>query len=102
MVESCAGHLSARMKDRYAHVRIEAKRMGLLTLVNPSVGVVPAGEKPLTNQDVPDMVASGFDSALIVAKIAKSTCAFDISVDTLKRLKIAGVPQPVIAAMVKR
>jgi hypothetical protein len=63
------------------------------------VAVVPAGEKPLTNQDVLDMLAVGFDASVIIAKIGKAkTCSFDTTVECLKHLKAAGVPQSVIVA----
>ena len=35
-----AGHVSRRMLSRYAHIRIEAKRKALESMVGP-VGVIP-------------------------------------------------------------
>jgi hypothetical protein len=55
----------------------------------------------LTNKDVLDLVKAEMPSEVIVAKIQSSPCDFDTSPGALKSLKAAGVPGPVILAMVK-
>jgi hypothetical protein len=102
-VEAIAGHISQKMKDRYAHIRMEARRAAVVNLLNASVGtpVHAAGEKPLTNRDVLDMLAADFEAAVVVGKIRASKCAFDTSLETLRQLKASGVPQSVIVAMLQ-
>jgi hypothetical protein len=58
--------------------------------------------RPMTNRDVIDLVTEGFSSDVIIAKIASSSsCEFDTTVEALKSLKRANVPQVVILAVVK-
>lgn len=59
-----------------------------------------AAQGIMTNNDVIDLVKSGMSADIIVAKIRTSTCQFDTSAAALKSLKGAGVPDPVIVAMV--
>ena len=54
----------------------------------------------LTNEDVLTMVKAGLGADIIAAKIQASECTFDTSPNTLGELKTAGVPDPVILAMV--
>lgn len=56
---------------------------------------------PITNRDVVELVSDGFSSDVIKAKIASSSCQFDTSVEALKTLKKANVPQDVILAMLQ-
>jgi len=57
--------------------------------------------KPLTNQDVKDLVAVGLSSDVITDKIhAAEATNFDTSVEALKTLKAANVPDAVIRAMI--
>lgn len=60
--------------------------------------------KPLHNQDVIDMVGLGLSEDVIVAKIRSMNGAdalkFDTSVDGLKALKAASVPDAVMKAMI--
>jgi hypothetical protein len=55
----------------------------------------------LTNADVLRIVAAKLGNEVIVAKIRTSTCDFDTTVDTILKLKIAGVSDSVIQAMVE-
>jgi hypothetical protein len=55
----------------------------------------------LTNRDVIDLISEGFSPDVVKAKIASSSCQFDTSVEALKALKKANVPQDVILAMVQ-
>jgi len=55
----------------------------------------------LTNQDVRDLLDAGLPDEVIAAKIKASECSFDTSLEMLKQLKAAGVPAPVILAMVR-
>ena len=60
--------------------------------------------KPLTNQDVIDMVGMGLSEDVIVAKIRSTNSAgtlkLDTSMDGLKALKAAKVPDSVMKAMI--
>src|SRR5471030_1129382 len=61
----------------------------------------PAAPKPaaMTNLDVIDLVKEGFDETVIIARINKSTKAFDLSTKAMVALKNAGVSQRVITVM---
>lgn len=56
---------------------------------------------PLVNKDVLDMLRAGISPEVIVAKIKSSPTAFDTSAAALQELKTAGVPDPVLLAMVQ-
>jgi len=55
--------------------------------------------KPLTNDDVVQMVKGGFDETTTIAAINASEPNFDTSVQALLALKAAGVSEKVISAM---
>jgi integrase len=94
--EAIAGHVSHRMKKRYSHVRIEVRRAAIQAMSNPI-----AAPTELHNQDVRTMLEMGLTGETVAAKIATSACRFDTSLDALRELKSAGVPEMVIRAMVK-
>jgi len=57
--------------------------------------------KPLTDQDIKDLVAVGLSSDVILDKIhAAEATNFDTSVEALKSLKAANVPDAVIRVMI--
>ena len=56
-------------------------------------------QKPLTNEDVVQMVKAGFDEATTITAIDAAEPNFDTSVQGLMALKAAGVSEKVIAAM---
>lgn len=56
----------------------------------------------LTNSDVVKMAQAKIDPAIIVTSIENSESAFDVSPQGLINLSSAQVPEPVIAAMIKR
>ena len=58
-----------------------------------------AGGGRLTNMDVLALHQAGFGQELLLAKIASSSPAFEVAPADLLELKKAGVPEPVIAAM---
>jgi hypothetical protein len=89
-------YLTGTWKKRYSHVRMEAMRAALQHM-QASRQTAP----PLGNRDVADMLASSFSPEVVVAKIKAGPCAFDISIDAMKQLKVANVPDSVILAMVK-
>ena len=98
-VETVAGHISRRMKKRYSHVRIEACRAAVAGMQR-----LPQAVEQVGNQDVMEWLDAGLDAEIVVAKIKKikrQNCGFDTSTDALKKLKAAGVTNPVILAMVK-
>jgi integrase len=114
VIESIAGHITHDMKKRYSHVRVEARRAALAGLVperidkayplpgssNNGNGPARTG-KPLDNQNVLDMVEAGLPPKVLVAKIDRSLGAYDTSPDELKKLKVAGVHDSIILAMVR-
>jgi hypothetical protein len=67
------------------------------TPITPVVASVPA----LTNKDILDMQAAGLSSEVIAEKIKTSVCAFDTSPTALSQLKLAGIPEPLILAMLR-
>jgi hypothetical protein len=64
-----------------------------------AAGVVMAQKRPLTNDEVIQMVQAGFDEETIVKAIEASEPNFDTSVAGLIALKDANVPQGVINAI---
>jgi len=67
----------------------------------PAVQQTQTAASPLTNKDVQEMVKSGLAQSIIVAKIKASATNFDTSPTALQELKVAGVPDAVILAMVQ-
>lgn len=61
-----------------------------------------AGTELLTNDTVISLVNAGLGPATVVAKINATRGSYDTSTNALIRLKQAGVPDPVIAAMLNR
>jgi hypothetical protein len=61
----------------------------------------PATNSALTNSDVLKMVEAKLGNEVIVSKIRASTCDFDTSIETILKLKNAGVSDVVIQAMVE-
>ncbi|PYT96658.1 MAG: hypothetical protein DMG36_00150 [Acidobacteria bacterium] len=55
--------------------------------------------KPLTNDDVVQMVKGGFDESTTIAAIDAANTNFDTSVQALMALKTAGVSEKVISSM---
>jgi hypothetical protein len=55
----------------------------------------------LTNKDILDMNRIGLPPEILVAKIKSSQCDFDTSPQQLQQLKLNGLPDPVILAMVQ-
>lgn len=62
-------------------------------------GLAFAQSKPLTNDDVVQMVKGGFDESTTVAAIEAADTNFDTSVQALMALKTAGVNEKIISAM---
>lgn len=61
-----------------------------------------SGGELLTNETVISLVKAGLGPETVVAKINATPGTYDTSTDALIRLKQAGVPDPVIAAMLNR
>lgn len=74
-----------------------------LVLVFLIVATVPAvaQNKPLTNEDIVQMVKGGFDDQTIIKATQANESAFDTSVQALLALKNAGVTKPVMDAMLE-
>jgi hypothetical protein len=56
----------------------------------------------LTNDDVIVMVSTGLSADIVIAKIEASECAFDTTLDGLRRLKAAKVPNAIVIGMIKK
>lgn len=56
--------------------------------------------KTLTNTDVIEMVKTGLTEALVIDKIQTSACEFRTELGDISDLQKAGVPEPVISAMI--
>ena len=66
----------------------------------PAVVAPPVANR-MTNQDIKDLVGIGLSSDVIIEKIqGAETSDFDTSVEALKTLKAAGVPDAVIRVMI--
>jgi hypothetical protein len=65
-----------------------------------SAGAVPTGAL-LRNEDIIKLAKAGLGDAVIIAKIRRSNCQFDISVNALVELKKGGVSGTVLNAMVE-
>ena len=72
--------------------------------VNDPAPAAPSASKRMTNDDVVSLVSAGLSPDIVIAKIRAANGAdglnFDTSVDGLKSLKSANVPDSVIAAMI--
>jgi hypothetical protein len=72
-----------------------------LLVLSLSVTVSYAQTKPLTNDDIVQMVKGGFDEQTIIKAIHADETAFDTSVQSLLTLKNDGVSKPIIDAMLE-
>ncbi len=72
--------------------------LAAILLLSPGL-VLAQSNKPLTNDDVVQMVKGGFDESTTVAAIESADTSFDNSVQALMALKAAGVSEKVISAM---
>lgn len=68
----------------------------------PAIAQSGGNDAFLTNVQVIEMVASGLDEELVIAAVRGSDTDFDTSTSGLIALQSAGVPKPVIAAMIAR
>lgn len=76
---------------------------GVLVLACSTVLPLSAAEAaPLTNEDVVRMVMSGLEEDRILERIRSSPAAFDVAPGILEELRVAGVPERVIDAMVEK
>jgi len=73
----------------------------LLLLVLVAAVTLGQARKSLSNDDVVQMVKSGFDEATIIKAIQANEPNFDTSVDALIALKNAGVSNPIIDAVLE-
>jgi formylglycine-generating enzyme required for sulfatase activity len=71
--------------------------LALLTLSSSSMA-----EAPLTNSDVVRLVKAGLSADVVIQKIKGSQTQFSLDTDSLVALKAAGVPEPVISAMMEQ
>jgi len=73
----------------------------LLFVLSATLLALGQTKKPLTNDDVVQMVKAGFDEATIVKAIQANETNFDASVDALVALRTAGASKPIIDAMLE-
>jgi len=73
----------------------------LLFVLSATLLALGQTKKPLTNNDVVQMVKAGFDEATIVKAIQANETNFDASVDALVALRTAGASKPIIDAMLE-
>src|SRR5713101_5639221 len=79
-------------------------RSRVLVLLSVALAMVVSlalaqGKKPLTNDDVLQMVKAGFQESMIIKTIEANDANFDASVQALMDLKNTGVSQAIIEAM---
>jgi hypothetical protein len=109
---SAHGHGKSDCRVRRAAVRLRIRvfapvlAFSLLCLQPAFSADDPGVRRRLTNQDVVAMVSAGISEEVIVAKIRTTSAAgvgatnFDTSVEGLKALKAANVPDVVVKAMI--
>lgn len=72
----------------------------LLLLIASVAVAAPVAQKPLSNDDIVNMVQAGLPQDVVIEKIKSSKTAFDTSTEALVSLKKAGVSGDVIRIMV--
>jgi uncharacterized protein YgiM (DUF1202 family) len=70
-------------------------------LTNPNVAPREDVSLPLNNRNILNMYGMRLSADVIVTKIKSSQCDFDTSPATLQKLKLAGLPDNVIQAMIQ-
>jgi hypothetical protein len=75
-----------------------ALRLGLLVSL---LAAMPARAEQVTNATVVEMHQMGLGAPILVQAIESSSCRFDTGLDALRQLKAAGIPDDVIAAMMR-
>jgi integrase len=95
-VEAIAGHVGRQMKKVYSHVRIERMRTAMAKMFH----AVPLQAR-LRNSDVLELIQAGMPTEIIAAKIKGSKCQFDTSIEAMKALRAASVPDAILLAMVR-
>jgi len=78
---------------------LAAAALGALLLFGPPVA---SEDSPLTDEDVVRLFVSGSSTEELIALIGGSAVDFDLSADMLEELRLAGLPEQVIHAMVER
>lgn len=96
------GHFTSKQSVHSEAVKTQAQLQAPVksTTANFSVAAAANGSV-LTNKDILDMNKAGLPPEVLVAKIKSSQCAFDTSPVSLKSLKVAGLGDSVILAMVE-
>jgi len=88
---------------RSVRKRVHAVRflLGAVVAASLGLGAAVAAEETVTNQTILDMQKLGFSEAVLVEKIRGSRCEFDTSTAALGALKKEGVPDAVLAEMLR-
>lgn len=82
--------------------RFAASVLAFAMVSLPAMAQSAGVESVLTNAQVIEMVASGLDEDLVISAVRGSATDFDTSTSGLIGLQSAGVPKPVIAAIIAR
>jgi hypothetical protein len=82
--------------------RSRAGPAGAILLLAAALLLAADEAEVLTNEDVVRMAASGMPAERIVERIAASDCRFDVAPDMIEELRLAGVPETVLDAMVAK
>lgn len=72
---------------------------GLVCLI--SVTAVPAQDEVMTNEEVISLAKAGLSPGIIIGKIRSGKSNFDLSTDSLIKLKQAGVSDDIVSAMLE-
>ena len=80
-------------------MRLRAIGVLLVTAAIAMASAIAQTKKPLTNDDVLQMVKAGFDEGTIIKAFEANETAFDTSLEGLLTLKNAGVSEKIINAM---
>ena len=95
----CREAIQAR--DAMQGIREQAQQAGLKFQDRQAAGEQVRRENTLTNSGVIALVKIGLSEAIILKKIEKSMCEFDVSAEALVSLTEAGVGEKVILSMME-
>ena len=73
----------------------------LFLSIAATVGAQPAAEAPMTNEEVIMLTQAGLSPSIIIGKIRSGRTDFNLSTDSLIKLKQAGVSDDIVAAMLE-
>jgi hypothetical protein len=80
---------------------IVAATLPALAQNNLAAHQTAADHATLSNTDIVEMVKAGLSKEVVLAKIRACGCQFDTSTAALSQLKVAGVPDSIVVAMIE-